>query len=209
MAYSTHKKKLSFKILASIFLIATFGFLFVPSIMITTTTTTATGTTKQSDRYSAAAIILGAFDKEDAASVAKINKSGYEGEKIALFMKTEGQELTISDKDTTVLLAFIMLLSVIFCVVAGLLNILYLTKIKESIKKQLNSAIAFFIIAGTICAIISFAMSFYWVSGGYSVNSGADLVRTQVKSSGYLGLLLNMLAPILSFVFFQDRELKE
>ena len=209
MAYDLKKKKLAFKILASIFLIATVGFLFVPSIMITTTTTTTLGSSTSSDRYSAATIILGTFASETEENAQRISESGYEGEKIAYYMKTEGEKLKISDKDTTILLSLVILMSVVFAIIAGILNLISLFKIKQKIQHEINIAISFFIIASTICAIVAFTMSYFWVSGSYSAGTGESLIRTNVKSYGYLGLLLNMISTILAFVFFQDRKIKE
>ena len=89
------------------------------------------------------------------------------------------------------------------------MNLISLFKIKPNWLRFVDSGVAFFIVATIICAIVSFAMSYFWVAGSYSANAGVELVRTNVKSYGYLGLLLNMVSPVLAFVFFHDRILKE
>lgn len=209
MAYNEKKKKLSFRILASIFLFATIGMLFVPSVYISTTYSTSTGTKTTSESYSAADIIGGAFapDKTDADK-AEINKNGTEGQKVAYFMKTEGQAHNISDRETTTSFAFFMMMTVIFAAMGAIVNLLSLIKKVPTLTKICDSCLSFFVIGSAVCAVVAIAMSYFWVNGSYSSGIGSDLARTSVQSFGYIGLIANLVIPIIAFVFYHDRKLK-
>lgn len=209
MAYDSKKKKLSFKILASIFLLSTIGFLFVPSVLITTTTSSALQNTKISSRYSAASIIAGAFESESQENIEKVNNSANEGKITALYMKTEGDKLKISDKEITLILATFILFAVVWASLGGILNFITLFKFKPKVEKFLNSAVSFFIWTAAFFSLCSLAISFFWVSGSYSANSDFELVRTQVQSYGYLGLIFTLISIVLAYLFFHDRKIKE
>ena len=67
MAYDSKKKKLSFRILTSVMLLAAVAFLFIPNIMLSTRTTKTDSSVVVSSTFSGADIILGAFasDKKE------------------------------------------------------------------------------------------------------------------------------------------------
>lgn len=211
MPYDSKKKKLAFRILTSIMLFASIAFLFVPSVMLSTRTTKTDSTTVVSSTFSGADVILGTFaSNKTEVDKTKIERDGTYGAEGVFYIKTEGENKEISTKTITNTFGLFVLFAVLFAGMAAVLNLFTIGDKWPKYSKHVNPMISFLIIASAVCAIVAFALSFFWVSGEYSNGMlGTDLVRTTMQSYGYIGLIGNIILPSLAFVFFHDRRLKE
>ena len=211
MEYDSKKKKLSFRILTSIMLLCVIAFLFIPNIMLSTKTTKTDSTNTVSSTFSGADVILGTFasDKTEVDKT-KIETDGSYGAEGVFYLKTEGQNKGITTKRITNTLGLFMLFTALFAGMAAVLNFFTIGEKWPKYNKHIDPMISFLIIASAVCAIVSFALSFFWISGEYSNGmAGNALVRTTMQSYGYIGMIGNIILPALAYVFFHDRRIKE
>ena len=211
MAYDSKKKKLSFRILTSVMLLAAVAFLFIPNIMLSTRTTKTDSSVVVSSTFSGADIILGAFasDKKEIDKT-KIETDGTYGAEGVYYLKTEGEVKGLTTKIITNTLALFIMFAALFAGMAAILNFFTIGDKWPKYNKHIDPMISFLIIASAVCAIVAFAVSFFWISGEYGNGMvGDELVRTTMQSYGYVGLIGAVILPALSWVFFHDRRIKE
>ena len=198
------KKRLAFRILASMLLLCTIAMLFVPSVLLTTKEEGVGYSNSVSTRYSAVSIIAGAFSSGEEQDILDTR----DGKTLVEYMKTKGEEQGICDKKTTYSFAYLILLSVSFAFLGAVVNFLTLLKKCPKFIRVLESLVPFFIFATFACATAAFCISYFWISGSYTANEGINAIRTTLKSYAYLGLMVNVLIPVISYVFYHDRKLK-
>ena len=206
MSYDVLKKKMSFRILASIMLLAMLGFLFVPSVMLTTKTTQNGSTSIVATTFSGFDVLQGAFFSDKTESIESVT----DGARGVVFFKTTGQEKGLSSSAFTNAFASMLVISVICAGIAGIMNLFTITKRWPKYEKYNYPISMVLIVLSMACAIIAFILSFFWVSGGYSNGlMGDSLIRTSMQSFGYIGMIGQVILPSLAFVFYHDRKVKE
>ena len=204
-------KKLAFRIITSILLLGMFGFLFVPSVMLTTKTIKTKNTTKVSSAFSGIEIINGAiFMKEQPLGESDSDDAFTTDSKGVAYFRDNGESKGVSGKALTVSLGFFVWAAAFVAVVAGILNFFTINTKWQKFNKIANELIEYLIVVSMICAVVSFVLSFFWVAGEYGNGlSGSLAIRTNLHSYGFVGSIGQIVLSTLAFVFFRDRKIKE